>query len=59
MLILDEVLGLIDQKIIPLEDLLQILEKREEASVVLTGKVLPDGLARYADRIDRIDRVQG
>jgi cob(I)alamin adenosyltransferase len=58
-LILDEVLGLIDQQIIPLEDLLQILEKREEATVILTGKILPDGLARYADRIDRIDQVQG
>jgi cob(I)alamin adenosyltransferase len=58
-LILDEVLGLLDQKILPLEELLQLLEKREDASVILTGKVLPDGLARYADRIDRIDRVQG
>lgn len=57
-LILDEVLGLIDQKIIQAEDLMRILECRGEADVLLTGKVLPEKLIPVADRLDRIDQVQ-
>ncbi len=56
MLILDEVLGLIDQQIILKEDLVRLLESRGEADVILTGKVMPDGLSGIADRVDRIDQ---
>lgn len=56
MLILDEVLGLIDQQIILKEDLVRLLESRGEADVILTGKVMPDGLSAIADRVDRIDQ---
>ncbi len=57
-LILDEVLGLIDQNIFPEEDLIHILELRGAADVILTGKVLPSGLMQIADRVDRIDQVE-
>lgn len=56
-LILDEVLGLIDQQIIQVDELLRILECRGEADVLLTGKVLPPELASVASRLDRIDQV--
>ncbi len=59
LLILDEVLGLVDQGIIPEEDILQILEHRDEADVILTGKELSSKLGQTADRIDRLELVRG
>lgn len=58
LLILDEVLGIVDQGILSEEDLNAILDCRGSVDVILTGKVLPDGIARIADRIDRIEHVQ-
>ena len=51
LLILDEVLGLLEQ------ELLQILESRDQADVILTGRILQDGLAAAADRVERITRI--
>lgn len=58
LLVLDEVLGLIDQGILQAEDLNAILDCRDEADVILTGKVLPEALKKTADRIDRIEPVK-
>lgn len=58
LLVLDEVLGLIDQGILQAEDLNAILDCRDEADVILTGKVLPEALKETADRIDRIEPVK-
>ncbi len=58
LLILDEVLGILDHDIVREPELLQILESRGEADVILTGRVLPDNLAAMADRIDRITPVR-
>ncbi len=57
LLILDEVLGLLDQEIVLEPELEQILECRGGADVILTGRLLPESLAVMADRIDRITRI--
>lgn len=57
LLILDEVLGLLDQEIILDQELEQILEGRGGADVILTGRILPENLSAMADRIDRITRI--
>jgi len=58
LLILDEVLGILDQGILSEEDLKAILDCRGSVDVILTGKVLPAETGRIADRIDRIEHVQ-
>ncbi|MCU6762502.1 Cob(I)yrinic acid a%2Cc-diamide adenosyltransferase [uncultured Roseburia sp.] len=55
MLILDEVLGLIDKKVITVEELIALIQvKSEETTVILTGRVLNDALIPYLDEIYRI-----
>ncbi len=59
MLILDGVLGLVDQKIVPLEDIQKLLSAREETmNLVLTGTVLPEELKEQADSIIRLESVK-
>ena len=59
MLILDEVLGIIDQNIITLEDVEKLLEaKEEDLNLVMTGKVFPEKLKPYVDAISRIEYIQ-
>ena len=59
MLILDGVLGLVDQKIVPLEDIQKLLSVREETmNLVLTGTVLPEELKEQADSIIRLESVK-
>lgn len=58
LLILDEVLGLIDRSILTEEELETILECRDEADVILTGKTLPAQISCIADQIDQIEQVQ-
>ncbi len=54
-LILDEVLGLVDYGIISEEELLSLLRLRsEETDVILTGRVLGEGLRDYADAVYEI-----
>lgn len=58
-LILDEVLGLIDNKIISSEDLKVILSARTESTdVIMTGIYLNDELCMLADEISRIETVK-
>lgn len=58
-LILDEVLGIIDQNIITLEDVEKLLEaKEEDLNLVMTGKVFPEKLKPYVDAISRIEYIQ-
>lgn len=55
LLILDEVLGLIDKKIIAVEDLIKLLQsKDDETTVILTGRVLDEALLPYMDEVYRI-----
>lgn len=57
-LILDEVLGLIDEGIIECDDLIPILEARtEDVVVLLTGIVMPEELKRYVNSVSEIETV--
>lgn len=58
-LILDEVLGLIDEGIIEWQEMQELLEARsEETSVFVTGIVLPEELVPYVDFISKIESVE-
>lgn len=59
LLILDEVLGLIDNEIVTVEDVKSVLEcKAEETTVILTGIQLADELCIMADEVSRIETVK-
>ena len=58
LLILDEVLGLIDNGIITVDDLKHIVDaKSDEASIILTGIHLSDRICEIADEISKIDAM--
>lgn len=59
LLILDEVLGALDQDIITEDELKKLLESRdEEMDLILTGKIFPDSLKPYVDVITKINNVE-
>ena len=59
MLILDEVLGILDQGIITEQEFTNVLDVRNDSEdVVLTGKTFPGTLAGYADIITKIENVE-
>ncbi len=59
LLILDEILGLIDNAIITVDDLVNLLSTRdEETDVILTGISLNDEIARLADEISKIETIK-
>lgn len=55
LLVLDEALGLVDQGIISEDELKNLLECRDEADVILTGKVLSDAIMRIADQVECVE----
>lgn len=60
LLILDEVLGLIDNNIITVEDLQNLLEARtnEDTDIIMTGIALNDDVCVLADEVTRMDTVK-
>lgn len=55
-LVLDEVLGLIDLGIISSEDIIQLVQMRDDyCKLVLTGRNLPKELENYVDIVSKID----
>ncbi len=59
LLILDEVLGIIDQNIIKAEEFIKLLDaRRDDTGLVMTGNVLPEGLKPYVDVISRIEYIE-
>lgn len=57
-LILDEVLGLIDEGIIEWNELVPILEARgEEVVIIMTGIVMPNDLIKYVDYVSNIESL--
>ena len=55
MLVLDEVLGIMDEKVITPEELKELFAcKPEEMTLVCTGRVLDDSIREYADEIYNI-----
>ena len=59
LLILDEVLGLIDNRIITVEDLKNLLETRSDAEtdIIMTGIALNDGVCALADEVTKFETV--
>ena len=55
LLVLDEALGLVDQNIVTEEEMAGILSCRDQVQVIVTGKVLPEGLSRIADKVEKVD----
>ena len=59
LLILDEVLGLIDNGIITVDDLKNLLEARDgETDIIMTGISLNDELCLIADEVSRIETLK-
>ncbi|MBD5548205.1 MAG: cob(I)yrinic acid a,c-diamide adenosyltransferase [Lachnospiraceae bacterium] len=59
LLILDEILGLIDNDIITVDDLKNVLGARdEETDVILTGITLNDEICMLADEVSRIETIK-
>lgn len=59
LLILDELLGLIDNEIITVEDLKNLLDARdEETDVILTGISLNDEVCMLADEVSKIETLK-
>lgn len=59
-LVLDEVLGLIDLGIITVQDIIKLIEsKNDYYKLVMTGQNLPEELAGYVDVISKIDQIKG
>lgn len=59
LLILDEILGILDQKIIEAEELVKLLQtKVDEMDVILTGKVFSREVEPYVDSILEINHVK-
>ncbi|MEG1848677.1 MAG: cob(I)yrinic acid a,c-diamide adenosyltransferase [Lachnospiraceae bacterium] len=59
LLILDEVLGLIDNGIISVDDLHSIVaSKAEDVDIIITGIQLNEDICRMADEISRIETVK-
>lgn len=58
LLILDEILGLVDNQIISVEDVRNLIESRpEDMDVIMTGRTLDDQLKDLADEISMIKKV--
>ena len=52
LLILDEVLGLVDQEVISREEFIRFLQSADdETDLIMTGRVCPDEIRQYADQI--------
>jgi len=59
LLILDEVLGLVDNQIITVEELRTLLEARnEETDVIMTGILLNDEICMLADEVTRVESLK-
>ncbi len=59
LLILDEVLGLIDKKIITVDELKSLLSaKPEEMDIIMTGITLNDEVCVLADEVTKVETMQ-
>lgn len=58
-LILDEILGLLDNKIISIEDIKELIDhKSEEMELIFTGRSLNEEIIELADCVTRIETVK-
>ncbi len=58
LLILDEVLGLVDNKILSKEELLTLIDSRQETDIILTGVCLDDEISAMADAVSRVETIK-
>ncbi len=58
LLILDEVLGLVEQNIITVEELKALLENHGDTDVILTGITMDDEICVIADEVSKIETVK-
>lgn len=58
LLILDEVLGLLEKKILQMDDFKNLLECRGATDVILTGIKLSDEVCMLADEVSKIETVK-
>ncbi|MBQ2802637.1 MAG: cob(I)yrinic acid a,c-diamide adenosyltransferase, partial [Lachnospiraceae bacterium] len=58
LLVLDEVLGLIEQEIITVDELKALLDTRGNTDVILTGITLKDEICILADEVSRIETLK-
>lgn len=57
-LVLDEVLGLVDNEIITVKDLEELVNSRGSTDIILTGKAMDVGVYRFADEVSEIKTVR-
>ncbi len=58
LLILDEVLGLVENGIISSDELISLIDSRESTSMILTGISLKDEICFKADEVSKIDTIK-
>ena len=58
LLILDEVLGVIDNNIITVEELRELVSHRGDTDVIFTGRVMSGELCTFVDEIPQISTVR-
>ncbi|MDO4285003.1 MAG: cob(I)yrinic acid a,c-diamide adenosyltransferase [Eubacteriales bacterium] len=58
LLVLDEVLGLVNNDILSNEELRAILDSRGETDIILTGLAINEEVCRMADEINEIEMVK-
>ena len=56
-LVMDEVLGLVQNRIITVEDLHQIVLQSTDTDIILTGTVMDSSICAFADEISEISTV--
>ncbi len=55
-LILDEILGLVDNGIVKIEDLIHLIEHKDsEMDLVMSGRVCPEELKAYVDQVSFVE----
>ena len=60
MLVLDEVLGLVDLGIISTEDIISLINMRDDYyKLIMTGQYLPPELEAHVDMISFIEQKKG
>lgn len=58
-LILDEILGLLDQGIISNDEFIQFLENKDAGmELLITGRVCPDEIKPYVDQISYVENIK-
>ena len=54
-LVLDEILGLLEYDIVSTEQVVGLLQARDDMDIILTGNILTEELRRYADSVTTIE----